>query len=323
MGDRRALFIVNPVAHHFPGWRRLQEAARPLQRAGWRLVWEETQGPHHATALAREAAREGMEVVFACGGDGTLREAACGLVGTPTALAFVPIGTVNVWARQLGIPLRLERAVALALEGQRRLVDVGRADGHYFLLMAGMGLDAQVTRTVNLSLKRWTGAGAYALAALRETLAWRGRHVIMRADGQEVRGCALMLVVGNVRNYAGLVEVTPRARLDDAMLDVCVFLGRGATDTVLHALRVAFRRHLHSPMVVYLQARAVEVEWSEPTPCHVDGDPLDITPVRLEAVPQALWVVLPPGRRTPLLGDSGLGGGGPGDGGHYALGHRV
>jgi len=302
MARRRALFIVNPTAHNFPGWRRLREAAAPLQEGGWQVAWEATGGPGHATDLAREAARQGLEAVFVCGGDGTLREAACGLVGTETALAFVPAGTVNIWARELKIPRDPRRAVLAALRGQRRKVDVGRADGHYFLLMAGMGLDAQIARSVSLALKRWTGATAYALAAVREALSWRGREVALRAGGKEVRCRALMAVVGNVRNYAGLAQVTPRARLDDALLDVCVFLGEGLPDCVLHVLRVASRRHLASPKVLYLQVPALEVEWSEPTPCHLDGDPLPLTPRRLEAVPQALWALLPPGLRIPLLG---------------------
>ncbi len=301
MAPPRALFIVNPAAHNFPGWRRLQEAVIPLQQAGWQVVWEATRGPGHATDLAQAAAQEGLDVVFVCGGDGTLREAACGLVGSETALAFVPAGTVNIWARELKIPLDPRRAVLTALHGQRRKVDVGRADGHHFLLMAGMGLDAQIAATVNLTLKRWTGATAYALAALRETLAWRGREVTVRAGGQEVRCRALMAVVGNVRNYAGLAQVTPRARLDDGLLDLCLFLGQGKVDIVVHALRVVARRHLGSPQVLYLQAEAMEMEWAEPTPCHLDGDPIPVTPRRLAVVPQALWALLPQGLRTPLL----------------------
>jgi diacylglycerol kinase (ATP) len=300
-GPPTALVIVNPAARNLPSRRELSRAADALAEAGWQARWQETTAPGHATHLAARAAQEGCRLVLVCGGDGTLREAACGLVGTDTALAPIPAGTVNVWAREMDIPRRPEAAVRAVLQGQRRLVDLGRAGQQHFLLMAGLGLDGHIAARVGLRAKQRLGAAAYALTALRESLRWQGRPLTVRADGETIAADALMLVVGNTRNYAGLVQVTPLARADDGLLDLCLFRGDGLRDIVLHALLVALGRHLRSQRVIYRQVRRLELDWQQPLPLQLDGDPLPLTEPVLAAVPGALWVAVPKGPKSPLF----------------------
>ncbi len=290
---KAALLILNPAAHNFPGPRRLDKVKEVLAQHACRLEERVTGGPGEATIFAREAAAAGMDAVFVCGGDGTLREAAAGLIGSETALAFLPAGTVNVWAREVGIPLDPLKAALAAVNGQRRLVDVGQADGHIFLLMAGMGLDAQITHRLPLRLKRWTGASAYAVTAAWEALRWRGRGLVIHHQGGETRCRALMVVAANVRNYAGLVQLAPEAQIADGLLDLCVFQGDGLMESVAHLIRVAIGRHLYSEKVIYLQGRRFQLDWEEPTPCHLDGDPIPISPRIIEALPSSLWAIVP------------------------------
>ncbi len=301
---RRALVIVNPVARNLPSRRSLERAARALAEAGWQARWQETASPGHATELAAVAAAEGYALVLVCGGDGTLREAACGLVGSGTALAPIPAGTVNIWARETGIPRRPEAAVRTVLAGERRLVDVGRAGEQRFLLMAGLGLDGHIAARVGLQAKRRLGAAAYAFTAVLESLRWRGRPLTVRADGELIAARALMLVAGNTRNYAGLVQVTPLARADDGLLDLCLFQGDGLRDIVLHVLLVALGRHLRSARVVYRQVRRLELDADAPLPMQLDGDPLPLQEPVIEALPGALWTVVRRGLRSPLFGSS-------------------
>ncbi len=251
--------------------------------------------------MAARAASQGLPLVFVVGGDGSLNEAANGLAGSETALAMVPAGTVNIWAREVGIPRRPLAAVRACLEGVRRRIDLGRAGDRYFLLMAGYGLDGHIAHRVSLTAKRYLGAMTYAAAAVRESLRYRGQPLRLLLDGQERQGEVLMLVVGNTRNYAGLVEVTAGAKADDGLLDVCVFLGEGLRDIVLHALRVALRRHRRSAQVIYQQGRRLELAWEEPLPLQLDGDPYPQSPTRVEAVPAALTVMVPQGARRPLF----------------------
>ena len=123
----------------------------------------------------------------------------------------------------------------------------------------------------------------------------------MRFDGEEHAADVLMLVAGNTRNYAGLVEITRRAQVDDGLLDVCVFQGKGTLDIILHTLRTLLRRHLRSKKVLYRKTRRLELAWREPLPVQLDGDAYELSPTELEIAPSALWVAVPKGVRSPLF----------------------
>ena len=295
------LIIVNPAAHNAPSRKRLDEADRWLRARGWRTDWRETERPGQATALAAGAAARGLSLVFVCGGDGTLNEAANGLAGTDTALALIPAGTVNIWAKEMQIPRRPVKAVKAAIEGDRRRVDLGRAGERCFLLMAGYGLDGAIARRVHLGLKSRLGAVTYAFAAIRESLRYRSSPVTLRFDGEEHAADVLMLVAGNTRNYAGVVEITRWAQVDDGLLDVCVFQGKGTLDIILHTLRTLLRRQLRSKKVLYRKTRRLELAWREPLPVQLDGDAYELSPTELEIAPSALWVAVPKGVRSPLF----------------------
>src|SRR6266511_2839381 len=146
---KEAVVIENPTARKLPSQRRLGEARDWLDERGWAVEWLETAGPGDATSLAADAARRGVPLLFVCGGDGTLNEAVNGLAGSETALAVIPTGTVNLWAREVGLLKKPHGAVRRAVDGGRRRIDLGRAGERYFLLMAGFGLDAAVTHDVS------------------------------------------------------------------------------------------------------------------------------------------------------------------------------
>ncbi len=298
---KETLVIVNPAAHNLPSRKRLDEADRWLKGQGWQVEWRETEGPQQATELAAGAAERELPLLFVCGGDGTLNEAANGLAGSDTALATIRAGTVNIWAKEMRIPRRPDKAVKTAVEGERRRIDLGRAGDRYFLLMAGYGLDGAIARRVSLGLKSRLGAATYAIAAIRESFRHRSSTVTLRFDGDECTADVLMLVAGNTRNYAGLVEITREALIDDGLLDVCVFQGKGPVDIILHALRTLLRRHQHSKKVLYRKARRLELAWEEPLLVQLDGDAYERSPTQVEIAPGALWVAVPSGVKPPLF----------------------
>src|SRR3990172_7575922 len=199
-GRRETMVIVNPAAHNLPERKRLQAADRWLRERGWGVEWLETKEPREATGLAARAAQRGVPLLFVCGGDGTLNEAANGLAGSETALAMIPAGTVNIWAKETGVPRNPLEAVRLALEGERRRVDLGKAGQRHFLLMAGYGLDGAVARRVSHGVKGRLGAAAYALAAVRESLSYRSSPLTLRLDEEEREARALMLGAGETQS---------------------------------------------------------------------------------------------------------------------------
>jgi len=297
----KTVVIVNPIAHNLPSRRQLDSVDEWLRLRGWQVSWEETTARGHAIEIASRAADQGLPLIFVCGGDGTLAEAANGLAGSETALAAIPAGTVNIWARETGTPRRPLAAVQAILSGERRKVDLGKAGGRHFLLMAGYGLDGEITHRVSMRSKRYVGATAYALTAARESLRYKGQAITVTIDGERIRANTLMLLASNTRNYAGLVQIAPAAFADDGLLDVCLFLGKGVIDAAVHAVLVALRRHMKSRKVIYRRASRVEIEWDEPLPLHLDGDACPESPSLLGIAPLALAVMTPGHIRPPIF----------------------
>lgn len=298
---RSALIIVNPRAHNLPDRARLKEADDWLREHGWQTRWVESGGPEQSAAEAARAAEERTPLVIVCGGDGALNAAINGLAGSETAVSVIPAGTVNLWAREVGLMKKPRDAVRMAAEGESRRIDLGRAGSRHFLLMAGYGIDAAVTRNVSPRVKGNLGAAAYAIAAAREALRYRGSPVQVSLDGSSRTVDALMILAANTRKYAGLTQIASEALVDDALLDVCIYAGRGKPDIILHAVRTLLRLHRRSRQVTYCKVKRLELAWEEPLPLQLDGDAVPDSPTLVTVQPAALWVRVPRGIRSPLF----------------------
>ncbi len=308
--------IYNPTAGPRDARRALKRVRSHLKRRGWSVELQLTEKPGDATTLARAAAQAGCDVVIVAGGDGTVNEAVNGLVGTQTALGVLPVGTGNLWAKQLGIPtytlanpLRLHEAADGLAEGSIHLVDVGEVNGRCFLCWAGIGLDAQVTAAMEPRQRRTKRLGMlpYAIAAVLVARDFQGVRARVSLDGNVVRGRTLLILVSNIQQYIGILNVAREARMDDGLLDVFVFKGLGFQYAVRHLLKIISHRYLRDPQVVHRQARRIEVwtEWA--IPVQVDGDPIGTTPVTLKVVPRALRVIVPPSAPRSLFDSTAQG----------------
>ena len=289
---RTAVLVYNPGSgrqrDRFHSVTRMVDALRQL---GIAVTPRTTAGPADATRLTADALAVGVDLVIVHGGDGTVNEAIQPLVGTPTPLAVWPSGTSNVLARELGLPGSLDLMVRVIATGALRRVSVGRAGERYFLLMAGVGLDADMLRSVHPGLKRLTGEGAYWMAGLRQLTDWHPVHFLVETEaGQH---SATFAVVANAASYGGGLRFAPEARMDDDLLDVCLF---DATQRHRFAryLAAAFTgSHLGMPGVTYLKTRRVVVHGDASRFVQVDGELLGPLPVTFECVPDALSLVVP------------------------------
>lgn len=224
--EPRVLILFNPFAGQAYNLKQTLESAADIWRSkGWNVEVRPTKAPGDATLQARLAAEQGYDVVVAAGGDGTVNEVVNGLVGTRVALGVLPVGTVNIWARELGLPMDLHRVANAFLTAQLEQIDVGKAGERFFLLMAGIGFDGAVTAQINPSEKKRLGVFAYVKQTLQ--LAWRyqGVRSFICIDGQRVRGRILLLIIGNSQLYGGVVKLTADAIVNDGLLDVCVIKG--------------------------------------------------------------------------------------------------
>lgn len=298
----KAYLIYNPTAGLWhAGQRRLDEALAILAERGWQVTCHTAQGPEDVTAWARAAYEAGCDAVIVAGGDGSLRQAADALVGTPVALGVLPCGTANVWAQELGLPLPrlgggwLAKAARLLTESDIRAIDVGQTNGHHFLLWAGVGLDAYVAARVNPSwLKRTFGVPGYALAALIVATHFRGVQARLKLKDTALAGQMLLVIVSNVQLYAGgVIRLDTRARLDDGLLEAWAFQGHDLRHALAYLWRVWTGRHWGAPGVWQGRIQRIVIEADPPAFVHLDGDPLLRTPVEIEVVPGGLRVLVP------------------------------
>jgi YegS/Rv2252/BmrU family lipid kinase len=300
---KECLIIVNPRAHQAPRRRYLLDASDWLESRGWKVGWAETSAPGDATAISARAAAEGVPLIFACGGDGTLNETINGLAGTDTTMSVIPAGTVNLWARELHMLRPPLDAVQMAVLGERRRIDLGKAGERYFLLMASYGVDASVTHHVSPRVKGYMGAPAYGLAAARQALTFHPVPIEVTLDNEVRWMQVLMVLAGNTQLYAGFAKVAPDAKVDDGLLDVCIYQGRGKPEILAHATRTLLRLHRRSRNVVYRRVKRLHLAWEHPLPLQLDGDPYPESPAEIVSVPSALNILLPRNVKTSLFSD--------------------
>jgi YegS/Rv2252/BmrU family lipid kinase len=230
----RLLLIANPASGG-DARPRIARATAWLRAAGAAVDVRLTETSGDARGFAAQAREQGYDRIVAAGGDGTLNEVINGLLPAAVPVAFLPLGTTNVFALEAGLPRGLEAACRVALEGTPRPVCLGVADGERFLLMASAGFDAALVHRVDLALKRRSGKLAYAVSALMTLL--RSPLPVFEVvgdDGALHRAC--QVVAGNGRYYGGRFSLTPAASLLAERLDVCLVMPMGKLRFVLTAL---------------------------------------------------------------------------------------
>ncbi len=293
----QVLIIYNPAAGQSPNLKNtLDRVANSWRNFGWQVEIAATTAPGDATIKAQTAAQAGYNAVIAAGGDGTVNEVMNGFVGTTTALGVLPMGTVNIWAREMGLSMDMLKAADSLTKSGLTQIDVGKARDRYFLLMAGIGFDAAVTATVSTREKKRLGAMAYIKQAIQIAWNFRGVSPKLKIDGKRVRGKILMVVIGNSQLYGGVVKFTAHATIDDGLLDVCVIKGQGMLSAPRRLISIFARHYNRDPLVQYYQGREIEIRGNrkKPIPVQIDGDYLGNTPMTFRVIPRSLWVLVPP-----------------------------
>ena len=304
---RRMLVIANPYATTVSS--RLKNLVVYALQGRYDVVAVETEAQDHATELCREAAAEGVEVVAAFGGDGTINEAANGLAGTDTALAVLPGGSTNVFCRTIGVPHDVvdatEHLLELADRFEPRTIDLGMVDGRYFLFSSGFGFDAEVVRHVDSHPKRknryreWDFAWA-AVRAFGDTALGRRPTLHVECDGREAEGLAFVAQNSDPYTYFGAraIRVAEGAAHDTGSLSAVVLRAASPFDYTTLAPRLlssrptAVTRHRHILSLDGFRRARVRSASGEAVALHVDGDYLgDREEAWYEAMPAALSVV--------------------------------
>jgi len=284
-------FVVNRTLLRDPR-RFLRRCRLAADDRGWKPWFVPTSEAEDGMVLTRRAVAAGASLVFAAGGDGTVRACAEALAGTGVPLAIVPLGTANLTARALGVPARADRAVDAGFDGRDRRIDLALLDGTgldgtgvdmtsrsgtgrcatTFAAMAGIGLDAAVVEAAGEQLKRRLGWVAYGVAGVTQ-LSLPPRDFTVRLDDAEpLRRRARCVVVANAGLLPGGFTLLPEARLDDGLLDVGILAPSGTWGWVRVAGRVLARGRHQDRSLERFQARRIRVSADVELPRQVDGE---------------------------------------------------
>jgi diacylglycerol kinase (ATP) len=296
----KCVVIRNPASRRPLDAARLDDALDEARAAGWHVTVAETARDGDGTTLARRARDDGADVIIADGGDGTINEIINGIAGSRVALAVLAGGTANVWASEIKTSRDPRRAIRDIVHGARRRIDLGRADGRYFLLMAGIGLDAAIVPRVPPRLKRWFGRVAYILTGAVTAFTMRPAAAHLQIDGAPRDTSLYWMLVGNTRSYGGVARITHHALADDGRLDVALMSRGGAFHMLVDGARLVFGRHDRSPNVDYRHATSVEIS-TPGLPVQVDGELAGTTPMTFTVEPLALEVIVPASLASPLF----------------------
>jgi diacylglycerol kinase (ATP) len=277
------------------GYRRdLPLILDSLRGLGYDVEERETAGVGDATRLAREAVEQGLDLVCAIGGDGTVNETINGLAGAQVPLAIVPTGTVNVLAMELGIPLDPPDAVKLLEVGTVSWIDLGLAGDRYFGLMAGVGMDAAVVASLNPVMKKAFKEAAFAVQGFANYLTKEEPLIRVTTAERTVEG--YFAVFGNSSNYGGGFGITPLADMRDGLLDVCVLKDKSFLSTIWYWSAALINAHIKHPKVEYFRTEAAEivtVEEGKEVLVQTDGEVAGKLPITCRVVPRSLRVVVP------------------------------
>jgi diacylglycerol kinase (ATP) len=292
----RVFVIMNPMAGTAAGEAIRAALADSFVERQSQVEIHETDEGDDVGAVVRDRLAKGVDLVVAAGGDGTVSAVADALVGTGVALGILPVGTTNVLARELDIPLDLDLASRL-LAGDHDLatIDAMKVGGRHYLTQVGVGLDALMIRDTSSQQKRRYGKAAYLWTALTRLAGHQPVRFFLEVDGRAIKTRASEVIVANVGTLGQPpFRWGPDIRLDDGMLDVCVSKAK----TLFHYLALFWHvvRHQHKadPNVRYFKAaRSVSIATRKPQPVQADGELIGETPVRVEVVAGALKVVVP------------------------------
>ena len=295
----RVCVIFNPVAKG----DKARHFRAHLDDIGRHATLKLTRCAGDARVLAAEAVREGCEIVVAAGGDGTLNEVLNGIGDVPdgfeqTRLGVLPLGTVNVFARELRIPRKFEPAWQIILRAKEARIDLPYAESgpagspqrRWFAQLAGAGLDARAIELVNWRLKKKFGPLAYVYAGLKAILEKKPMLVVTRGESK-LEG--QLVLVGNGRLYGGDFATFHEAQMDDGKLDVCVFPRTNFFTLLRCAMPLLLAGKLPERAVRRFQAAEFELTGPTNASFELDGELVGQLPVKFAVARQQLRVIVP------------------------------
>ena len=293
----RVFVVLNPMAGNSTAADVRAALDRYFSADTWTREIYETTGDEEVSDIVRAALVRGCDLVVAAGGDGTVSDVAEALVHSDVPLGIIPVGTANALARELGLPLDLESACALlAGEHATNSIDAMQVGDKAFFLHIGIGIDSLMIRDTDRAAKRRFGRAAYLWTMLKWLIGYQPRRFTIAVDGRRLRPRAAQVLIAN----GGVLGIQPfrwgpHIRPDDGWIDLCVLSARSLNDYLRVGWQVLIGHRRRSPNIHYESAeRSIMVDADRPLPVQGDGEILGETPVRVQVIPDAVAIVVPP-----------------------------
>jgi diacylglycerol kinase (ATP) len=290
----RILFIVNPVSGI--GKQRGVEKliSERLDKDKFKAEIAYTKEAGHATEISRQAAIDGIDIVAAVGGDGTVNETAAGLVGTETALAIIPSGSGNGLARHLEIPMNLKHAIDIVNSGKRMKIDTATINDQLFVNVAGIGFDASVAKKFAVAGKR--GFSTYLKITTSSYMNYEPKQYSLVIDGKVVKRRALLISFANSSQFGNNTSIDPGASVNDGYIDVCIMGKIPWWKTLFLAPLLFLKKFDQTKYIEIIRAKEVIVKRKKGKNVHLDGDPkLMGKELTMKVNPLSLTVIVPQG----------------------------
>ncbi|MEN0056059.1 MAG: diacylglycerol kinase family protein [Mucilaginibacter sp.] len=287
---RKALFIINPIS----GGKKKDGVPELIDQNLDKSVFDATivfsDGVSHARIIASEAVGK-YDIVVAVGGDGTVNEIASAIVGSNTALGIVPYGSGNGLARFLGVPMHAQQAIQTLSSGRVESIDSGQLNGKPFFNMAGMGFDAHISEVFSHGKKR--GFVSYIKSSLQEIATYNEQDYHIEIDGKVYNRKAFMLSIANSSQYGNNAHISPKASVQDGLLDVCVIRKFPLWRFPEMGIRMLTKQSEGTSYVEILRGKQINVTRLTVGPIHLDGEPEVMgKDIHINIVPNSLKVIV-------------------------------
>ncbi len=319
--ERTATIIYNPLAGPANLAATIKSIAERWRRSDWDVKIEPTRAAGHATILAKAAVDVGRDLVLAAGGDGTLGEIVNGLAGSETIMGVLPAGTANSFARELKLPLpgvlhenNLLAASDALMAGRIQTIDLGYSvyrpgqPGRYWILWTGTGADSYLVSELEPRPK-WSkriGWPSYVIQGLPTLSRFSHVHAFVEVDGHQLEDDYILILVSNCQRYAGgFITLSEEAKVDDGLLEIWLFGGRGFVSMSRHAFRALRGQLLKEPDVLLLRGKEISIRTEPVMPVQTDGDPSGETPLTCVINPRSLRLLTPDTASQSLFREQG------------------
>ncbi len=290
---KKIVFVINPISGTQGKEQILAWVNEKLDREKYDMEVVYTEYAGHAVKIAAQKAAEKAFAVVAIGGDGTINEIARSLVHTDTALGIIPCGSGNGLARHLQIPLDPKKAVDIINGGRLEVIDYGKINGIPFFCTCGVGFDAFVSLKFSQAGKR--GPLTYLEQTLLESLKYRPEVYELEMDGNaSARYRAFLIACGNASQYGNNAYITPRATLDDGLLDVTILEPFTVLDVPSLSFQLFNKTIDQNSRIKTFQCKSLRIHRSKPGVVHFDGDPMMAgEDIEVSIVQRELKVIVP------------------------------